>query len=91
MGVRIKIPWFLQYLIPDDVKISEVNGNTVGECLRHLVEQFPIFEKQLFDKNGKLSPYIDIYVNGENAYPEKLSKPVKDGDELDILIFIVGG
>ena len=91
MGVRINIPLFLQRLVPNDVKISEVNGNTAGECLRHLVEQFPIIEKELFDKNGKLAPSIDIYVNKESTYPEELSKPVKDGDELDILIIIGGG
>ena len=91
MGVRINIPLFLQRLVPNDVKISEVNGNTVGECLRHLVEQFPIIEKGLFDKNGKLTPNIDIYVNKESTYPEELSKPVKDGDELDIIIIIGGG
>lgn len=91
MGVRINIPWFLQYLIPDDVKIAEVNGNTIGECLRHFVEQFPTTEKYLFDKNGKLPSYINIYVNEESAYPEELSKSVKDGDELNILIIIGGG
>ncbi len=45
----------------------------------------------LFDKNGELLGYLDIYVNGKSAYPEELAKPVKDGDELDILFMIVGG
>jgi molybdopterin converting factor small subunit len=91
MSVRINIPLFLQRLVPNDVRISEVNGNTVGECLRHLVEQFPIIEKELFDKNGKLAPNIDIYVNKESTYPEELSTPVKDRDELDIIIILGGG
>jgi molybdopterin converting factor small subunit len=91
MSTKVNIPHFLQYLITDDVKIADVNGTTVGECLRHLVEQFPIIEKELFDKDGKLHFYIDIYVNGKSAYPEKLSKPVEDGDELHIIIIIEGG
>jgi len=91
MSVRINIPWFLQHLIPNDVKIAEVNGDTIGECLRRLVERFPIIEKHLFDENGKLPSYIDIYVNEESAYPEELSKPVKDGDKFDIIIIIGGG
>ncbi len=72
------------------MEVVEVNGSTVGECLSHLVKQFPSMKKQLFSKNGKLFEYIIIPVNGESAYPEPLAKPVKDGDELDI-IFIVGG
>ena len=39
----------------------------------------------------QLLSYIDIYVNRESAYPEELNKPVKDGDELHIVIIIGGG
>ena len=69
--------------------IIEVDGDTVDECLKKLVEQFPKLE--LFDKNGELLVYIAIAVNGELAYPEKLNKPVKDGDELGIIPMIDGG
>ena len=71
--------------------MAEVNGNTVGECLKHLVKQFPGIEKELFDKNGKLDSSYDIYVNGESTYPERLAKSVKDGDELSIILIIGGG
>ena len=48
-------------------------------------------KKQLFSKNGELFEYIIIPVNGESAYPEQLAKPVKDGDELNIVLIIGGG
>ncbi|MFC2002037.1 MoaD/ThiS family protein [Chloroflexota bacterium] len=70
-------------------QIVEVNGNTVGECLRNLVEQFP--RLKLFEKDGQLLAYIEIYINGESAYPQELDKPVKDGDELSIILMIDGG
>ena len=70
--------------------MAEVNGDTVGKCLKHLTEQFPPLENQLFSEQGKLLYYIDIYVNGLSSYPEELDKPVKDGDELSIR-FIIGG
>ena len=89
MGIKINIsPLLYQYT--NDQRIVEVNGDTVGQCLDHLVKQFPGIEKMLFDKNGKLRIYANIYVNKESAYPKGLAKPVKDGDELDIL-FIIGG
>ena len=90
MSIKVNIPYLLQYLT-NGGKVAEVNGSTVGECLKHLAEQFPLIEKALFDEHGKLISYLDIYVNGESAYPEELGKPVKPGDELDILFMIDGG
>ena len=69
--------------------IIEVDGDTVGECLKKLVEQFPKLE--LFDKNGRLLDYFGIYINGESTYPKELDMPVKDGDELSIVLMIGGG
>jgi len=90
MSIKVNIPLFLQP-VTGGVKVAEVSGSTVGECLKHLVEQFPLIEKELFDVNGKLPGYYDIYVNGESTYPEELAKPVKDGDELHMLVMIDGG
>jgi sulfur carrier protein ThiS len=56
-----------------------------------LVKQFPGIKGQLFSKRGNLFENIAISVNGESAYPEQLAKPVKDGDELNILLIIGGG
>ena len=74
----------------NNMEIVEVNGNTVGECLNHLAKKFPDIRKMLFSKNGNLFEHIIISVNGENAYPEQLVKPVKEGDKLDV-IYILGG
>ena len=90
MSIKIDIPYFLQYLT-NDTEAAEVNGSTVGECLEHLVKQFPSIKQLLFDKNGKLEMFGDIYVNGGSIYPEGLEKPVKDGDELYIAILVGGG
>jgi molybdopterin converting factor small subunit len=90
MSIKINIASYLKPLA-NNMEVVEVNGSTVGECLNHLVKQFPRMEKMLFDKNGELFSYVGIYVNGGDAYPEELAKPVKDGDELYILYIIGGG
>ena len=90
MSVTVNIPQFLQHLT-DDVAVAIVNGGTVGECLRDLVEQFPQLKSLLFTKNGKLLKYLDIYINGESSYPDELAKLVNDGDKLQIIKIIVGG
>lgn len=90
MSIKIDIPAYLQSFT-NDTKVVEVNGSTVSECLNHLVKQFPDMEKMLFTKNGKLFSHVSIYLNEDDAYPDELAKPVKDGDELFILYIIGGG
>ena len=90
MSVKINIPYLFQHLA-SGVNAVDVNGSTVGECLRELVERLPQFKELIFDKNGKLLGYIDVYINEESAYPDELAKPVNDGDELHIVNIIAGG
>lgn len=74
------------------VETADVEGSTVGECLNHLVNQFPGLESGLFDKKrNRLRPVFDIWVNNESAYPEELAKGVKEGDELYITTVIADG
>ncbi len=87
--VKINIPSYIQSFT-NNMELVEVNGSTVGESLSHLVKQFPSIKGQLFSKDDSLFENIIISVNGESAYPEQLTKPVKDGDELNI-VFIIGG
>ncbi len=90
MNVKININPFLSHLT-NDQDVVEVNGSTVGQCLEQLVARFPEVGKWLFGKDGKLNSLVDIYVNQESSYPEELAKPVKDGDELHIIVIIAGG
>ena len=90
MSVNVNIHPSLQY-ITEDREIVEVTGSTVGECFQELVKEYPGLEEWLYEKGGKLSKYIDIFVNQESAYPEELKKVVKDGDEIYILMQIAGG
>ena len=90
MSIKIHIHPTLQH-ITNDLEIVEVNGENIGECFENLVADYPELEEWLFEKKGKLSKYIDIFVNDESAYPEELVKPVKDGDEIYILMQIAGG
>ena len=75
----------------NSMEVVEVSGSTVGKCLNYLVKQFPGIKGQLFSKNGNLFENVIISVNGESAYPEQLAKPVKDGDELNVVLIIGGG
>jgi molybdopterin converting factor small subunit len=90
LSVKINIPPFFQHLT-DEVKLVDVSGMTVGECLNNLMKEFPSLNERLFDGDGKLLSPIEIYINRESTYPEELAKQVKDGDELHIALVLVGG
>ena len=73
------------------LKTVEAEGKTIGEALIHLAAQYPGMKKELFDKKGELRHYIEIYLNNVSAFPGELKKPVKDGDEIQIITFLAGG
>ena len=68
-----------------------VEGSTVGECLNQLIRQFPGMEKALFAKKDRLLNNVEIYLNHASAYPNELVKPVKDGDEIHLVVMLTGG
>jgi len=73
------------------LEIVDVNGQTVGECLKDLIERYPEMGKVLFKPGGKLHPLIEIYLNMKSTYPDELKKPVKAGDEMYITLMLAGG
>ena len=72
-------------------EVVTAEGKTVGECLNHLIKQFPGMEKALFAKKDKLLNNVEIYLNHATAYPNELAKPVKDGDEIHLVVMLAGG
>jgi len=75
----------------DGKKLVEVQGDTVGRALADLVRQYPAMEKELFDNKRRLHGHIEIYLNAESAFPGELEKPVKPGDDIQIVTFLAGG
>jgi len=73
------------------LEVVAVEGTTVGECLNQLIKQFPGMEKALFVKKDKLLNTVEVYVNHASAYPNELAKPLKDGDEIHLIIMLAGG
>jgi molybdopterin converting factor small subunit len=73
------------------LEVVPVEGNTVGQCLRNLVNQFPGMEKALFAKKDKLLNVVEIYINHTTAHPNELSMSVNDGDDIHLLVMLAGG
>jgi len=90
MSVRVKLPPALQEL-GGGVETLEVSGRTVAECLEELEAQIPGVKEVLFDRQGKLLRAFGIYLNENVLRPIELDTTVRDGDEIVILNFLMGG
>jgi len=89
VSVTIEIPSYLQTFV-NNLETVEVEGDTIGACLHELAVKFPSVEEKLFTREHKLHSYIGIYINGEDAYPDELTKPVKGNDRI-LILYIIGG
>lgn len=69
------------------------HGSTVAAALETLVTQHPDLRKNLFDPEGKLRSFVNLYLNEDDIryLPSKEATPVKDSDELTIIPSIAGG
>ena len=90
MSVNVVIPWNFLHLT-NDTKEMKIEGTTVGDCLKGLIQKYPGLRPDLFDSEGTLKNDIIIYVNNKTTYPEQLANPVEDGDDLNISVLIGGG
>ena len=70
----------------------ELSGSTVGEVLTALTTQYADLRTQLYNSEGKLRSFVNVYLNDEDIrYLEKDATPVKDGDTVSIVPSIAGG
>jgi molybdopterin synthase sulfur carrier subunit len=69
----------------------EVAGETVGACLAAVGERFPGFAEQIFDPQGRVHRFVDLFVNGDQIERSDLDRSVASGDSVEILAAIAGG
>jgi molybdopterin converting factor small subunit len=70
----------------------ELSGSTVGELLKNLTSEHPDLRKQLFNDEGKLRSFVNVYINDEDIrYLSKDATPVSESDTLTIVPSIAGG
>jgi molybdopterin converting factor small subunit len=91
MGVKVIIPTPLrQYTGKSDSVVIE--GKTVEEILGNLTSRYGELRKQLYNEDGKLRSFVNIYRNDEDIrYLEREKTAVAETDVLSIVPSIAGG
>jgi molybdopterin converting factor small subunit len=70
----------------------ELGGATVGELLQALTTEHPDLRKHLFNDEGKLRSFVNVYLNDEDIrYLSKDKTEVAAADTLTIVPSIAGG
>jgi molybdopterin converting factor small subunit len=88
---KILIPTPLRQYAANQKEL-EVSGATVAEALASLTSQHADLKKHLFNDEGRLRSFVNIYVNDEDIrYLGKEATPLGAGDVLSIVPSIAGG
>ena len=67
-------------------------GDTVRAVLEDLTERFPGLGRQIFEDDGEIATFVNVYVEGEDVRTlDGLDTPVHDGQTVILLPAMAGG
>jgi len=88
---KILIPTALRQFTNQSDSV-EVTGATVADALNGLTAQYPDLKKNLFNDQGKLRSFVNVYVNDEDIrYLDKVDTKLQGNETLSIVPSIAGG
>ena len=91
MAIEIRIPTALRAFTESRPSV-QLEGETVGELLARLTERYGELRQHLFDAEGRLRSFVNVYVNDEDfRYLQREATPVRERDVVSIVPSIAGG
>ncbi len=91
MAVTVRVPTQLRTL-SDGASEVAVEGATVGEVLAALDASHPGFRARLFDDDGQLRRFVNVFVADEDVrFMKGLETEVQEGATVSIIPAVAGG
>ncbi|MGI8962622.1 MAG: molybdopterin-synthase adenylyltransferase MoeB [Bryobacteraceae bacterium] len=88
---KILIPTALRQFTGQQDSV-EVAGATVADALAHLSAEYPNIKSNLFNEQGKLRSFVNVYVNDEDIrYLDKDATKLEGDETISIVPSIAGG
>ncbi|MDD6488852.1 MAG: molybdopterin-synthase adenylyltransferase MoeB [Clostridia bacterium] len=91
MAVTVFIPTTLRAFTNHRSEII-LEGKNVSEVIQALSDEYPDTKKALFDSEGNLRDFVNVFVGSENIKNlDGFDTELKDGDEVTLIPAIAGG
>lgn len=91
MATTVTIPTALRQFTNGQAKV-ELQADTVGALLSGLVESYPELGKHLFNEQGKLRNFVNVYVGEEDIrYLDGPATVLQGNETVSIIPAIAGG
>jgi sulfur-carrier protein len=91
MSIKVRIPTQLRSLAGGTGEV-EVEGATVGDALKALDAAHPGFSERLFDDNGNLRRFVNVFVGEEDIrFLDGLGTTVPVGTVVSVVPAVAGG
>jgi molybdopterin synthase sulfur carrier subunit len=89
--VTVRIPTPLRKLTEGQGEIK-ADGKSVQDLINTLEQQYPGLRERLYDEQGELRRFVNIYVNEEDIrFMQGKETLLKEGDIVSIVPAIAGG
>jgi molybdopterin synthase sulfur carrier subunit len=85
----IRIPVPLRKLVGGSEEIQTF-GNTLDECLKLLCLSYPEIQDRIYDENGNVRRFINIFINDEDTRFLE-TQHINEDDVISIVPAIAGG
>ncbi len=87
----LKIPTPLRNYTDGQAEVS-VSGSNVAAAMRDLVEQYPTLEQHLYNGNGEMRAFVNLFLGADNIKDlQGLETPLSEEDTLRLIPSIAGG
>ena len=91
MAVTVRIPTQLRELSGGNAEVT-AEGGTLATVLAGLETAHPGFRERLFDDQGELRRFVNVFVDDEDIrFLDGVNTEVKDGATVSIVPAVAGG
>ncbi len=88
---NVVIPSALRTLTAQQAQV-EAAGDNVGEVLHSLTQRFPHLQRHLFNEQGKLRNFVNVFVGDEDVrHLQNEATAVRENDVISIVPAVAGG
>ena len=87
----LKIPTPLRSYTDGQAEVT-VGGENIGEAMEHLVDKYPTLKPHLYNGDGRLRPFVNLFLGENNVNDlQGLETPLDENARVLLIPSIAGG